>query len=422
MDTYATMDWFKDKNLRADELLFYACMSAFFAIPLGTAPMNICGILAITIWLFSGKALRDLHILIRHSWFWPVLLLIILPWIGLLYSPDVTGVGLKYAKKTHYWIYAIIVASLAVSNFKADKLIQAYIAGLTVNSIAAMFQIGFILRQGRPLPNDLGLGPGYTSMIVYLIVGIMVCAFYFNQSSEKRQRIYLALLMCLFFFHLIMMKGRNGYFTFLVISPLIFGHLMKRVHIFKIFFAYCLIAALMALSPAVRNQIALTVKQINLHINAPSNASWGKEYIPGEDRVWIMANALKVFKQHPLFGVGTGGFQTVVQQNGKPDWPLVRHPHNNFLYMAVSFGLVGVWALTWLFWELIKNSWHLRNTLTGYFVFSSTLVLFVSGFMNTQIINAGTGFLLAIATGLQEEFPRFSSHLTDTETANLSRK
>jgi len=228
MDTSATMDWFKDKKLRADGLLFYACMGAFFAMPLGTAPMNIFGILAVCVWLFSGKAYGKLKIIIRHTWFWPVLLLIILPWIGLLYSPDETGLGFKYAKKTHYWLYGITIASIAFNKFQTKQLIQAFIAGLAVNSVAAMFQLGFILLQGTPLPNDLGLGPGYSSLSVYLIVGILVTAFYFNQTQKNRNRLYLCLLMGLFFFHLIMMKGRNGYFTFIVVSPLIIVHMMKQ--------------------------------------------------------------------------------------------------------------------------------------------------------------------------------------------------
>ena len=173
--------------------------------------------------------------------------------------------------------------------------------------------------------------------------------------------------------------------------------------------AYGLIIGLAALSPAVRDQATLTVTQIKAHIKAPVEAGWGKDYIAGEERLWIFSNAFGVFKQHPVFGVGTGGFQTVVKQNSKSDWPLLRHPHNNFLYMAVSFGIVGVLALTWLFWELLKNSWPQRKTVTGYFVFSSALVIFVSGILNCQILNAGTAFLLAVTAGLQEGFPQFSS-------------
>jgi O-antigen ligase len=416
------MDWFKDKTLRADGLLFYACMGAFFAMPLGTAPMNIFGILALTLWLFSGKAFRQLQVLIHHSWFWPVLILIILPWVGLLYSPDETGLGLKYAKKSHYWLYGLVIASIAFNKFKTEQLIQAFIGGVAVNSVAAMFQLGFILIQGTPLPNDLGLGPGYSTMSVYLIVGILVTAFYFNQTPKNRNRFYLCLLMGLFFVHLIMMKGRNGYFTFIIVSPLIIVHMIKRANLLKILVVYGLIAALMALSPSVRDQISFTIRQVKSHIDAPPGTGWGKDYIASEERFWITANAIRVFKQHPIFGVGTGGFLTAVQQGGKPEWPLLKHPHNNFLYMAVSFGLVGVLALTWLFWELFKNSWPMRNNLTGYFIFSSTLVLFVSGLLNCQIINAGTGFLLAVTTGLQEEHPRYSPCITHNGRPRLYRK
>jgi O-antigen ligase len=228
--------------------------------------------------------------------------------------------------------------------------------------------------------------------------------------------------MGLFFVHLIMMKGRNGYFTFMVVSPLIIVHLMKQANPLKVIAIYGLIATLMALSPSVRDQVSFTITQVKSHIDAPPDAAWGKDYIATEERFWITANAIRIFKQHPVFGVGTGGFLTAVKQGGKRDWPLLKHPHNNFLYMAVSYGIIGVLTLTWLFWEIFKNSWPLRRTVTGYFIFSSTLVLFVSGLLNCQLINAGTGFLLAVTTGLQGEFPRFSSHITHTGTTNYSEK
>ncbi len=412
MDIPVAMDWLKDKKTRTDRLLFYACVGAFFTMPLGIAPMTFFGILAASVWLFSGKAFHRRHIYIQHSWCWPVLLLMILPWVGLIYSPDATGMGLKYAKKTHYWIYGMALAAVAFNRFQSKLLVQAFLAGLVVNSLAAMIQLGVILLLGDRPGNDLGLGPGYSTMSAYLVLGILVAAFYFRETKERRKRLYLCLLMGLFFVHLIMMKGRNGYFTFIIVSPLIVVKLVRQSNLIKILLVYGLIAGLMALSPNVRDQASWTVKQINAHINASPENAWGKGYIEYEERFWIYTNALRVFKQHPVFGVGTGGFQTVVKQNSKDGWPLLKHPHNNFLHMAVSFGLIGVLALTWLFWELFKNSWRQRNTVTGYFVLSSALVIFVSGIFNSQVLNAGTAFLFAMTAGLQEGFPRFSSPIS----------
>jgi len=403
------MDWLKDKMMRADRLLFYACLGAFFAMPLGTAPMTFFGILAAVVWLFSGKVFSRRHIYIQHSWSWPVILLIILPWVGLLYSPDTTGLGLEYAQKTHYWIYGFAVAAIAFKRFQGKHLVQAFLVGLALISVASIIQVGVILMQGGVLGNDFGLGPSYSTMSAYLVLGIMVTAFYFKEIKDSRKRVYICFLMGLFFIHLIMLKGRNGYFTFIVVSPLIIVQMVKRLNLIKILLVYGLIASLMALSPSVRDQASWTVRQINEQINAPPDTAWGKGFTANEYRFLLFRNALRVFKQHPLFGVGTGGFQTVVKQNGKPDWPLLEHPHNNFLQMAVSFGLIGILALTWLFWELFKNSWSQRKTVTGYFVFSSTIVIFVSGMFNSQILDTGTAVLLALTVGLQEEFPRFSN-------------
>ncbi len=421
MDLSAATGWLKDKKERTDRLLFYACLGAFFSMPLGNAPMTFFGILAASVWLFSGKAFRLRNIYVQHSWCWPVILLAILPWVGLAYSPDAAGLGLTYAKKTHYWIYGMALAAVAFDRFQSKQLVQAFLVGLSVNSIAAMIQLGAALLRGDALGNDLGLGPGYGTMSAYLVLGILITAFYFRDCKDRRQQVWLCFLLGLFFLHLIMMKGRNGYFTFIIVSPLIIIQLLKQASSIRILLAYGLIAGLMVLSPAVREQVSWTVRQINVHLNAPPENAWGKGYIESEERFWIVSNALRVFKMHPVLGVGTGGFQAAVKQNSKPGWPLLKHPHNNYLQMAVSYGLIGILALTWLFWELFKNSWPQRHTPTGFFVFSSTLVIFVSGIFNCQILNAGTAFLLAMTAGLQEGFPQFFSPVATRPSRSSSR-
>ena len=50
--------------------------------------------------------------------------------------------------------------------------------------------------------------------------------------------------------------------------------------------------------------------------------------------------------------------------------------------MAVSFGIVGVAVLFWLFIEIIKNAWKNRETPLGYFLLSTSLVIFISGVFN----------------------------------------
>jgi O-antigen ligase len=67
----------------------------------------------------------------------------------------------------------------------------------------------------------------------------------------------------------------------------------------------------------------------------------------------IWNGALRIIGKNPLPGVGTGGYQTALRNiDGDPNVPLMAHPHNNFLYIAASFGAVGLAVFLWSWsWE-----------------------------------------------------------------------
>ena len=182
---------------------------------------------------------------------------------------------------------------------------------------------------------------------------------------------------------------------------------------------YEVLVVIMLLSPVVWDRIFWSMDQIKYHLNADSKLGWGKEYNEQEDRLYMWRGAIQIFIENPIMGVGTGGFPVVFQERGDPDWPHVAHPHNNFLYMAVSFGVVGILALIWFFWEIFRNAWEERHTPLGYFVFSTALVIFITGLVNTEIVDAATAFLLALATGLQNGFPKFAKTFSKGLTGYL---
>jgi hypothetical protein len=61
------------RRLNAETTLYYTVALAFFAMSLGTSPMQISGGLVIAVWLFSGLAFRNWQI-IKCRWLWPILL------------------------------------------------------------------------------------------------------------------------------------------------------------------------------------------------------------------------------------------------------------------------------------------------------------------------------------------------------------
>jgi O-antigen ligase len=87
-----------------------------------------------------------------------------------------------------------------------------------------------------------------------------------------------------------------------------------------------------------------------------------------------------------------------------PAVPAIAHPHNNFLYMAVSFGVTGLMVFVWFLWVTIASGWRYRHTVAGYMLLCVVGVMVTTGLFNSQILDVGTAFLLSLTVGLEPAF------------------
>jgi O-antigen ligase len=206
-------------------------------------------------------------------------------------------------------------------------------------------------------------------------------------------------MMLAYFSHLIILEGRGGYFTFVLLSPVIFYNIFHGRKVVWIFVACFVALGIMYSSPIVRHRMNQANQDLQHHLNSNSEDKWGEKYSDRLDRIYMWRWAIKLFGQHPLLGVGTGGYrQAILAAGGEAG---MDHPHNNFLYIAVSFGTAGLFIFGWLFWVLLKEGWKGRNNAMGFFVMASSLVLLIGGLSETHILDSGGAFLLSVTTGLQ---------------------
>lgn len=397
--------------LEADRFLFFCLLLAFLSMPSGITPPSLLAFISLLVWLFSGKCFHFCRHALKLSWMWPILFFIVLTWIGLLYSPDVSYHGLLFAKKTHYYLYSLPIASLLFAKFPAEKLFQAFLWGLAINAIVGILQaIGMVPSVAGEFR---GFGVGYRTLSAYLIIGMLYAAYLFGGTSERKIKIRYAVFIGLLFCHIILLKGRTGYYSLIVLAPVIVYFAFRKLGLLKNL-SICLIAVcLMPLSPVVRQRTALTMTQLRHHLNADPSEAWGRVYTEQQDRFYMWYGAAQIILEHPFIGVGTGGYPVVLKEKGNPEWPVMRHPHNDILYMMTSFGFVGLFAYLWFFIEIIKNTWPHRYTPLGNFIFSATLVIIVSGFTNAQILDAGMVLLLSLIVGLQNGLPQFQTDVPE---------
>ena len=246
-----------------------------------------------------------------------------------------------------------------------------------------------------------GFSGGYNTLSLLLTLGIMVASFNIRAVESRKEKVMYIILMLTYFCHLIILEGRGGYLTFALLSPIVIYNLFGRAYKGAIFLIYPLIIGIMLSSPIIRNRVSLSVQELKHHLSADPDSAWGKAYTIHQDRFYMWRGAIEIFMENPLFGVGTGGYGTALKKRGKEAWPKIAHPHNNLLYVAVSFGIVGLLVFGWFFWVLLKAGWKHRKSPVGFFLFSSGLVILVGGIVDTPLLNGDSSFLLAVVTGLQ---------------------
>lgn len=375
-------------NIKADDLLFSFIVLTFFLLPTGTAPPLISIGMAGLVWLISGKIFH-IKAVIRQSWFFPVIPFLILPWIGLLYSQNL-DLGMDYALKTKYWIAVFITAGLSLDEKRLYLLLKLFWAGLFMGAFLALIQFVGIMAPIRA--GFFGFGIVYTLINMYLLIGILTVSFYFKTAKNWKEKIVLLFLILAFLFHLAVLEGRSGYLIFGILSPFVASNLMHRFSLkIKIMVSIILVCSLL-LSPVVRE----VVNDTFISLNEQKEKIQKGEYIEEEPRPYIIRESVRNFMAHPFIGIGTGSLTEPTKAKGPP----VIHPHNNFLYMGVSYGIFGIAVCFWLFWKMFKISWYSRETALGYFVFSTCIVLFLGGMFDTTILNTGTLLFLSLSYGL----------------------
>jgi O-antigen ligase len=360
--------------------------------------------MGVFIWLASGKVFH-IKSFFKQSWFWPVIAFIVLPWVGLIYTPDPWGFGIDYAAKTYYWLFCLALASLSFKSVQPRWLINAFLLGVAINACVGLLQLGGVIASKQGWFS--GLTRGYNTLTVYLVLAILICAFYFREEQDQKKQIGLIGLMLLYFIHLIIMEGRTGYLTFVLLFPFIIKTLFRKLRMWKIVLVSAIIIGGMLFSPIVKKRVVLTVSQLRYHMTAKPDKAWGKEYTVHQDRFYMWMGAIQVFLEKPIIGVGTGGYPAALKASRGLNDPVIAHPHNNILHMAAHHVVIGILVFFWLFAEIIKNGWKQRGSLVGHVVLSTALVLLLNGLFNTTILDAGTLLLLSLVTGLQRALPEF---------------
>jgi O-antigen ligase len=384
------------RKINPDTLLWTGYLGMFFFLPIATSPTVICGVFVLGVWIISGKFLRDITTWQNSKIVLPVIILIVLPWTGLMYTP-LPADGFPVALKTHYWLYAIAIAPVITPRRQPDLIIKMFLLGLSLNSAISILQFAGLVHLKKGLAT--GLLGGSSAHIPYsllLTIGILIASFYFLKAQSKRERLLYISAMIQYFATIGFTGGRSGYVALIVLSPFIVYNIIGQQHIVKILIVSVIAVSFLFSFPVVQSRFLKAKEDIVLYTQGNVNTSIGLRF-----HMWEIA--LSEIKKNPILGIGTAGFKKSWELHKKdPSLPFYDHPHNSFLYMMVSFGIVGLVAFCTLLFVMLKRGWKCRDSALGFAVFTFTTVFIVGSLTDTQVLPFATAIALPLFTGVSE--------------------
>ena len=107
-------------------------------------------------------------------------------------------------------------------------------------------------------------------------------------------------------------------------------------------------------------------------------------------------NTLQIVQQHPVFGMGTGGFAAAyIAQTAGTELIQTTNPHNEYLMVAVQVGMVGLAMLLYLFYSLWRYAPQLGTPLEQDAARGLVLAYLVNSMFNSALHDHADGLLFA---------------------------
>lgn len=368
------------------------------AVAFEKAPSLISAVTVLVVWLLTGSVYLDRHDWNGQSWVMPVLLVSLLPWFGLAWSQE-PGLGVSSAGKTYYWVFAFVAAGA----FKCEKNLKAammlFLAGVT------LFSVLILLNECSIFPNThfyrLLFGRGYNTFSLLVVSSICLAAYFYRQARSPRYQTALLALIIILSVTVTQLIARNGYLTLIVLSPWICATMFGVRRVIPVLVSLLFISILLFTSSKVQKRLAQVSQEMG-RFTTSSDAELLKTSTALRLVMW--EQAWIIIKNKPLIGAGTAGYQIEANRN-RPGFQFT-HPHSSYLYVAASYGMLGIALYGWLGVVSLSRAWRARDRLCGHCILAFLLVGMVGSFTETLILSPASGIILGFITGIPTEIDK----------------
>ena len=386
-----------------------------FSVPISVALDNLLLAVLLLGALFNLRAvwrIAVLHPVARAAWLLFLMLLVAI-FYGATPLREAAGILAKYMDMALIPLFMLLLSSEPIRR----KAQYAFLAAMGLTLLLSLL-VGFDLLSVQHWMNKLATSEDpaiFHSRITQS--NMMAFAVFFAllnllTAGSKVARVGWGLFAMLGTINvLFMVQGRTGYVILLVLLGWFAWSALVR-HVRGLGRAWgwrqstavilALILALIGLavaayqaSPRLHDRVGLVLSEF--HAWQPDQ---GRDSSTGQ-RLDFYYNTLQIVRQHPVFGVGTGGFPAAfAQQTQGKDVLQTRNPHNEYLMITVQTGVTGLVFLLYLFYTQWRYAPLLDTPFNQDAARGLVLAYLANSLFNSPLLDHADGLFFAFMTAM----------------------
>jgi O-antigen ligase len=340
--------------------------SVFDALPIG----------ALLAWRFIFR--REPQLKLPDSLITWTVLYLASCFVGALMSGDQNWQLNEFRRRyTHVFVAGLLfTAPLSAKNRKI-VILSFFVAGSIAGAAGILQHFGLMYQQWSR-PHGFSAHPILYTEILAFVCGSAILMLFIDKVDLFHSlggRLLLIVIVFLTFGGILVSGSRGVWIALAVACPvtLLLYNRRKAATFLLSAIAVCVLALL--LSSALRERASSIVTSFYTEDEKGSTGT----------RLELWKGSMLIFKKHPLLGVGTGNYQSSIEeliQEKKIKEPLVAmHAHNIFFQALATRGIIGLVLTAGFFVALIK--WGIREInyqrIGGYIIVLSGILTIIGG-------------------------------------------
>ncbi len=371
-----------------------------FSIPISVALDNVLLALVLAFWLAAGGFQEKLRWLAGHRVAQAACALFALLALGITWSDQVAE-GLRLLGKYSDLAFVPIFATLFRAETARRRAGAALIAAVLLTLSLSYLTLAGLMPPGLPVLTEVTqpyqVFKKYLTQSILMAVGAYLFALLARNAPSRGKRLIWTLLSILAGINVILMlSGRSGQITLAALALLFAFSVYRWKGLGLITAVFVFVGAGVIFGYASEdNRFTAAVKEF-------------KAWQPGQgirtstgQRLDYALNSAAIVREHPLIGVGTGGFAAAYarQVEGTPLEATV-NPHNEYLNIAVQLGIAGFLAISVLFAMVWRHARTLPTTLEQDLARGLAVTFAIGCLFNSMLMDHVEGLFFAWGIGV----------------------